>query len=291
MTLAPPPPLDLPSLNSLRAFEAAARLGSFARAAEELVTTPAGVAQHVKKVEAWAEQKLFERSARGVQLNSSGQAALVELSEGFAAIGRGAIALRSGRKQPRTLHITALPAIAQLWVVPRMAEIARLVPHADVSIHASDATPDLRTERYDVAISYERVDALATDSGDELVPVAAPHVAARLLVPAHLAKEHLLHDSTWKHHWALWLAAAGLADQKAEAGTSYSLYAMAIDSAVRGDGVLIGRLSLVEPYLEQGTLVAPFELRIPTGDAIRIRLSDPSDATLAPLTQLGHVAF
>jgi LysR family glycine cleavage system transcriptional activator len=279
MTLAPPPPLDLPSLNSLRAFEAAARLGSFARAAEELVTTPAGVAQHVKKVEAWAEQKLFERSARGVQLNSSGQAALVELSEGFAAIGRGAIALRSGRKQPRTLHITALPAIAQLWVVPRMAEIARLVPHADVSIHASDATPDLRTERYDVAISYERV------------PVAAPHVAARLLVPARLANEHLLHDSTWKHHWALWLAAAGLADQKAEAGTSYSLYAMAIDSAVRGDGVLIGRLSLVEPYLEQGTLVAPFELRIPTGDAIRIRLSDPSDATLAPLTQLGHVAF
>ncbi len=272
----------MPSLNSLRAFEAAARLGSFVRAAEQLRTTSAGVAQHVKKVEAWAEQPLFQRSARGVQLNEAGTLALPHLSEGFSAIGRATVALRAQRQHPSTLHIAALPALAQLWVVPRIAEIRALLPDVDVSVHATDRSPDLDREPYDVAIFYAPIG----PSSDDLTPVAAPHVAAELITPGDLAKHKLLHDQAWKDHWALWLASAGATDIDHDSGTSFTLYAMAIDAALRGDGVLVGRRSLIDRHLKDGTLVTPFDLRVPTNDAIQIRFRDPVDAWLEPLVHL-----
>ena len=285
----PPLPPNMPSLNSLRAFEAAARLGSFVRAAEELHTTPAGVAQHVKKVEAWAEQSLFKRSARGVQLNEAGTSVLPHLSEGFSAIGRASVALRAQRRHPSTLNIAALPALAQLWVVPRLAKIRALLPGVDISVHATDTPPDLEREPYDVAIFYAPVGASPDDLlSDELTPVAAPHIAATIKNPADLAKHNLLHDRAWKDHWQLWLASAGATDVDNDTGTSFTLYAMAIDAALRGDGVLAGRCSLVERHLEDGSLVAPFTRRVPTDDAVQIRFRDPVDPGLEPLVRLAH---
>ncbi len=276
MTLAPPRPLDMPSLNALRALEAAARLGSFSRAAEELATTPAAVAHHVKKVEAWAAQPLFERSARGVSLNRAGASALADLSAGFDSLSRAALALRSGRGTRRTLYIAALPSIAQLWVVPRMSDISRQFPGVDISLHATDVVPDLRHDGFDVSIFFGPVaDEMESDS---LVPVAAPAVAERLQSPADLGSSHLLHDATWRHHWARWLEAAGQPHVRPDGGTSFTLYAMAIDAAVRGDGVLIGRRSLLGQYLERGQLVAPFDISVDTGDAITISYRNPADA-------------
>lgn len=257
------------------------------RAAEELRTTAAGVAQHVKKVEAWAEQPLFQRSARGVQLNEAGRSALPHLSEGFSAIGRASVSLRAQRRQPATLHIAALPALAQLWVVPRIAEIRSLLPGVDVSVHATDTPPDLDREPYDVAIFYAPIgtgpDRLVSD---ELTPVAAPHIAAELTSPGDLAKNKLLHDQAWKDHWALWLASAGATDIDHGSGTSFTLYAMAIDATLRGDGVLVGRRSLIDSHLKDGTLVAPFDLRVPTNDAVQVRFRDPIDPGLEPLVRL-----
>ena len=291
MPLKPAPPANLPSLNSLRAFEAAARLESFTRAAKELGTTSAGVAQHVKKVESWAEQSLFTRSARGVRLNHAGALALEHLTEGFAAIGRAGVALRAHRPHPSTVRIAALPAIAQLWVVPRMATIRRLLPGVEISVFATDTPPDLTREPYDVSIAYEPV---ATGGGvavsDELLVVAAPNIAAELTSPNDLAHHDLLHDSAWKDHWLLWLTHAGRSHIDHAAGSSFTLYAMAIDAALRGEGVLLGRHSLVEGHIQAGTLVSPFDLRVPTGDALQIRLQAPHNPAFAPLLDLVHDA-
>lgn len=279
----------MPSLNSLRAFEAAARLGSFARAAEELHTTSAGVAQHIKKVERWAEQPLFERKARGVELNEAGAIALPHLSEGFRTIGQACVALRAQRQRqrPSTLHIAALPALAQLWVVPRIAKIRALLPGVDISVHATDTPPDLDREPYDAAIFYAPLDSRSGVS-DELIPVAAPHVAIELRTPADLAEHNLLHDRSWRHHWARWLTSAGVTNVDHDSGTSFNLYAMAIDAALDGGGILVGRSSLVERYLDDGSLVAPFDLRVETNDAVQIRFRDPIDPGLEPLLRLGE---
>jgi LysR family glycine cleavage system transcriptional activator len=281
MGLAPPIPSNMPSLTALRAFEAAARLGSFTDAADELLISPAGVAQHVKRVEAWAEQTLFDRSARGVALNDAGRAVQPLLNDGFERIGRATVALRAQRPDARTVRIAALPAVAQLWVGPRTVEINRLLPGAEVSVHAIERVPDLAIEPYDVAVFYEP----SASGSDELVPVAAPEVAAQLAAPSDLRSHRLLHDTTWNDHWEQWLEGDQSLGIDPNSGTSFTLYAMAIDAAVRGEGVLIGRASLIEQHLRNGTLVEVFDRRVLSGDALRVSFRDPVDEALRRLAE------
>ncbi len=252
---------------ALRAFEAAARLGSFSRAAEELHVTPAAVAQHVKSIEAWAQQPLFERTARGVTLNDAGVRARPALTEAFHSLGAAAAQLRDGSAGVKTLRIAALPAIAELWLTPRLAEIRALVPGADISIHAVDRQPDIDRDGFDLIASYEA----ASDSTDQLVLVAAPDVAVSIATIDDLAGVTRLRDLAWDHHWATWLG-DDIVD--AAATVDVTLFAMAVDAARAGTGVLVGRLSLLADDLERGTLVEPLPRRVPTTETLAIRLRD-----------------
>lgn len=266
MTLVPPP-LDGPSVAALRAFEAAARLGSFSRAAEELRVTPAAVAQHVKSIEAWAEQSLFERTARGVTLNDAGVRARPALTEAFHSLGAAAAQLRDGTAGVKTLRIAALPAIAELWLTPRLGEIRDLVPDADISIHAVDRQPDIERDGFDLLASYEA----ASDSTDHLVLVAAPDVAAGISTVDDLGDTVRLRDLAWEYHWATWLG-----DDRVEAVSTVdvTLFAMAVEAARSGTGVLVGRLSLLARDLERGVLVQALPRRVPTADRLTIRMRD-----------------
>ena len=261
-----PPPLDLPTATALRAFEAAARLESFRHAADELLVTPAAVAQHVKSVEAWAQQRLFERTARGVILNDAGLRARHALTDAFHSLGSAASLLRDG---VTSLRIAALPAIAQLWVVPRLDEIQACVPDADISLHALDRQPDIRSEGFDMVVSYEG----AHERADELLLVANPVVATSITNVADLARRRRLRDLAWDHHWHAWLGAD--ADLVEETRTiDVTLFAMAVDAARRGTGVLVGRASLLAADLASGALVEPIDRRVPTDDALSIQLRD-----------------
>lgn len=288
VSLLDSPPPDMPSLNSLRAFEVAARLGSFARAAEELRSSPAAVAQHVKKVEAWAEQPLFTRLAHGVRLNDAGASALGHLSEAFLAIGRATVALRAQRPSPKTLRIAALPALAQMWVVPRLAQIRSVLPGVDVSVDATDKLVDLDHDPYDLAVFYGPTgEDVAGPASDELIPVASPSVAAELRSVAQLAQHNLLYDRTWMADWDIWLRSAG-AQLEDRTGTSFTLYAMAVEAALKGEGVLVGRRSLVDRFLEDGTLVAPFPHSVKTGDAVQLRFHTPINPAWKGLADVGY---
>lgn len=278
-----PPPANLPSLNALRAFEAAARLESFTLAAAELLVSPAGIAHHVKSVEAWTEQSLFDRHPHGVRLNSAGQAALPLLTEGFSALGRATVELRAQRTHPSTLRIAALPAIAQIWLAPRVSEISEVLPDVSISVHAMETPPDLKTEPYDMTIFFS--EDTADRSVDELCPVAAPAVAEQLKKVTDLRDHCLLHDTHWAGDWQTWLDGSSTTDVGTTSGTSYTLYAMAIDAAVRGEGVLMGRTSLITHLLSDGRLVEPFDRRVPTQDALTIRFREPIDRALRPLAR------
>lgn len=266
-----PPRLPLPPLNALRAFEAAARLGSFARAAEEIGVTPGAIAQQVRLLEAFLGLKLFRRLAQGVALTEAAQEARPRLSAAFDALALAVQDLKASHAG-QALAIAALPCIAQLWLSPRLPALQQAFPGLAISISAMEEPPAGRHQSFDLALFYlarPPADASALPE-DELLPVCAPALAAGLRAPADLAGQNLLHDAVWRSDWARWLRHAGIAGVDPGRGPSYSLYALALDAALSGTGVLIGRRSLVAPHLAAARLVAPFAAALPSGDRLAL---------------------
>jgi LysR family glycine cleavage system transcriptional activator len=266
-----PPRQSLPPLNALRAFEAAARLGSFARAAEEIGVTPGAVAQQIRRLEDFVRVPLFRRLPQGVSLTDAAQAAAPRLEAAFHELAEAVGTLRASRGD-RALTIAALPCIAQLWLAPRLGALQAAFPGLAVSISAMEEPPAGRQAAHDLALFYLREPPAGASAlpEDRLLPVCAPALAGRLAAPADLAGMPLLHDSVWRDHWSRWLRAEGLSRIDAGRGASYSLYALALDAALGGAGVLIGRHSLVARHLARRELVAPFERPLPSGDRLCI---------------------
>lgn len=267
--LDPSPPSG-PSLVALRAFEAAARCGSFSRAADELHVTPAAVAQHVKALEAWAQQPLFDRTARGVTLNDAGVRARPALTDAFRRLDVAAGRLREGNPRRRTVRFAALPAIAELWISPRLAAVPAALESHDLAIHAVDRKPDLSRDGFDVTAYFEPT----AGPSDELVLVAAPAVAAALTTIDDLSRTVRLVDRAWEDDWHRWLGA----DHAPAPGrvVEVSLFSMAVSTAVAGHGTVVGRRSLLAEHLRRGVLVEPFTRRVATGDRLTIeRRDDP----------------
>ncbi|MFV0474698.1 MAG: LysR family transcriptional regulator, partial [Pikeienuella sp.] len=255
MSLSPPRGPGLP-LTALRAFEAAARLGGFKAAAEELSVTPGAVAQQIKALEASIGAPLFRRRAQGVALTALGLSVADDLGEAFDRLGAAAAALRAGAG-PRAVRIAALPAVAQLWLSPRLAALRQAAPEITVSVAAIERAPNLLREAFDIAVFYEQAPGAggALDLGaDMLFPVAAPAVARRLRRPADLAREVLLSDGAWPDDWDRWAAGVPAAPRRAPAGPVFSLYALAVEAAESGGGVLIGHGHLVRARIRAGRL-------------------------------------
>ncbi|MGX9351239.1 LysR family transcriptional regulator [Shimia sp. W99] len=244
-------------MTALRAFEAAARLGGFARAADELCVTPGAVAQQIKTLEDWCGAALFERRAQGVVLSRVGARVLPELSAAFDAMGGAVGALREAAA-PGRLHVAALPAIAQLWLSPRLPAIRAALPDVEISVTAMEQPPNMAREPFDLTVFFGAGDGTRIEK-DEIFPVCAPQVAAQLRDVGDLAGVACLSDAVWDRDWETWLAAAGAC--VGVKGPVFSLYALAVEEAVHGAGVLMGHGALVARHLESGALVAPFETR------------------------------
>ncbi|NBE09103.1 LysR family transcriptional regulator [Paragemmobacter ruber] len=282
MPVSPPRPKDLP-LTALRAFEAAARLNGFAAAAQELGVTPGAVTAHIKQLEATLGAPLFTRTPRGVRLTTLGQQALPHFTQAFDALGQAVNDLRAAAA-PRIVHIATLPAIAQLWLSPRLPALRAAAPDITVSITALEIPPNLKRSPYDLSLFYSDA-AEGRLTQDTLFPVCAPSLAARLKTPQDIAHHPCLSDATWSDDWQLW--AQTLPDPPhIPQGPTFSLYALAVEECVNGAGLLIGHETLIANHLKDGRLIAPFpqRLTLPTG----LRLW--SDRPLRPGTAARFVA-
>lgn len=273
MAVAPPKPKDL-SLTALRAFEAAARLGGFAAAAEELGVSPGAVTAHVKALEDRLGAVLFQRDAKGVRLTALGQRVLPALSEAFDHLAAASHHLQA-EAAPQLVHIATLPAIAQFWLSPRLPELRRIAPEISVSITAMEAPPNLKRAPYDLCLFFGGSQGVAL-AEDVIFPVCAPSVAARVRSVADVANLPCLSDTAWSEDWALWLATAQPGGGITPRGPAYSLYALAVEEAVNGAGVLIGHEALVARHLAAGRLVAPFPERATTGRNLRLWPAAPA---------------
>ncbi|WP_306113175.1 MULTISPECIES: LysR substrate-binding domain-containing protein [unclassified Roseovarius] len=289
MSASSPRP-NMPHLNALRAFEAAARLGSFSLAAEELYVTPAAVTQQIKSLEAWAGMVLFERHAQGVTLTDATRDALPTLTEAFDLLGSSVHTLVR-KARPRAIKIAALPSIAQFWLSPRLSALRDAVPGLEISVTARETLPNLKREPFDLCLFLEK----SSDASgaiplaqDEIFPVCAPSVAQRLAKRADLAAETWLNDENWSGDWDRWVSATGGGIPQPASRPVFSLFGLALEEAINGAGVLIGHRLLVGKHLQSGALVAPFPDPVPLVRQLflRIGLGAGEDPVIAEIVNL-----
>jgi LysR family glycine cleavage system transcriptional activator len=260
----------LPPLNSLRAFEAAARHLSFTKAADELHVTPAAISHQIKALEDFCGAPLFRRLTRALVLTETGQAALPALREGFDKLAEGAARLVPDPGSG-LLTVSVAPTFCAKWLVPRLDRFRAVHPGFDVRIDASDELADFTSGAVDVAIRYGsgRYAGLTSEClMDELVvPVASPTLVGGptpLASPADLVHHTLLHVS-WKMaddeapSWRMWLKAAGVEGVDAERGPRFNVDGLAIQAAIAGHGIALVNQALVLDDIAAGRLVRLFQ--------------------------------
>lgn len=263
---------ELPPLDLLRGFEAAARHLSFTKAAAELFLTQSAISRQVQGLEEALGVPLFQRRHRALLLTDAGQQ-LQQTAARVLADLRACVE-RIGAPQARMLTVTTMVTFASLWLVPRLARFRRVHPEIDVRIAANNEILHLERDRIDVAIRYvapDRVPAGAVQLfGEEVVPVCAPELArdpARpLRKPADLARHVLLHDDPAGSpfpplpylQWEVWLEAMGLSGLTPAGALHFSHYDQMIQAAIECEGVALGRLPLLSRHIREGRLVAPF---------------------------------
>jgi len=261
---------DVPPLDLLPAFEAAARTLSFTKAAEELFLTQSAVSRQIKALEEDLGCALFERRTRALLLTDAGQD-LYRVSAEVLHRLHDAVGKLRGDRSAHVLTLTTTPGFASLWLIPRLQRLIALHPEIDVRIAATNDVVHLERGLIDVAIRYAAPDAAPPGAislfGEEVFPVCAPALvrdrARRLENPRDLARHVLLHldypagRGSWLD-WGTWLTALGVADLRPAAALHFTQYDQMIQAAIAGQGVALGRSPLVGQLLRSGTLVAPF---------------------------------
>jgi LysR family transcriptional regulator, glycine cleavage system transcriptional activator len=259
---------SLPPLKTLPDFEAAARHLSFTKAAEELHVTHGAVSRQVKSLEEYLGLSLFRRLNRALRLTDEGQAYARTVRELLDQLAEATRRLRTPR-EASGLTVSTTYSFTSGWLVPRLGRFRALHPDIDVRLQANDQIVDFARDNVDLAIRYGRGHypgfAVERMMGDDYVPVASPSLLKGrhpLRKPADLTHHVLLHDEGNEVDWRMWLMAAGVAGIDALRGPVFSHTAMAIQAAIRGEGVALGRTALIEEELKSGQLVRLFDVKL-----------------------------
>ena len=261
----------LPPLRALRAFEAASRLGSFARAAQELFVTQTAVSHQIKLLEEHVGGLVFERMPAGLTLTTLGRTLYPLIASGFEQFDV-AMSLLPPRQDAATpvLVISALPSFAQEWLMPRLVDFRVRWPDVDVLIETDYRMADLSGGGPDIAIRFGRgsfgnelhSEHLSTET---VMPVCSPALVRRAgsFSPRDIADLTLLQSSVRMVHepwmsWDPWLDEIGLGGVKPANGPRFSDPLLILRAAIAGRGVVLGRSMLVRDHLASRRLVAPF---------------------------------
>ena len=264
----------LPPLSALRAFEAAARLESFSKAADELNVTPAAISHQIATLEADLGVSLFRRGNRAVELTPSARVLLPGLTEAFAGIHASVRRLRA-HNDTGTLNVTASPSFAGKWLVQRLHRFQEIFPEIDVRISATDTMIDMSRGDFDIAIRYGtgRYPGLTVELllRNEVFPVCSPELLKNgppIETPGDLLRHQLIHDQAVDRDplaptWPMWLKAAGVHDVPNTPGLSVSTNHLALEAAIGGHGVALANSTIAAADMAAGRLVRLFSLSLP----------------------------
>lgn len=258
---------SLPPLNALRAFEAAARLGSFKDAAVELGVTHGAISRHIPLLEDWlGPPALFRQLNRRVALTPTGLALLAEAGPALDRLSTAAEhhQARGGKPPPAVLRVNALATFSLRWLLPRLGQFRSRHPEIEVRLSTSNEPVDALGEPYDLVIRGGPDTFYGFTCHPFLterrLPVCSPALLGRLPLDevADLRRHILIHASTLPRVWPDWLAAAGAPDLAPAASLTLDHFYLTLQAAVDGLGVAMGPTALVAEDLAAGRLVAPF---------------------------------
>ncbi|RWQ33785.1 MAG: LysR family transcriptional regulator [Mesorhizobium sp.] len=254
-------------LNGLRAVETVARLGSLSAAASELNVSASAVSQQVKRTEEQLGQTLFERTASGLVLTEFGTVFTARLGAGFRELAH-AVALADETSEC-TLVVSVAPAFASKWLLPRLSRHFARHPNVLLRIDASGRIADLDHSDIDIGIRMGdgkwpgvRAELLLAQ---EVFPVCAPSIAARLKSIQDLAQICAITDERSMISWDRWFEAAGVKPVTFLKGARFTDPMLCLESAIAGHGVMLAWQLLTADALTDGRLVAPFGVRAESG--------------------------
>ena len=254
----------LPPLSSLPCFEAAARHLNFSKAAEELNVTPGAISRAIKNLEDQLNVLLFERGTRSVRLTAIGAPYAHAVREALEQLS-AATALATARQSSPTLNVSTSDGFAGRWLVPRLYRFHHAHADIDVRVATTGKLADFLGDGIDIAIRYGggRYPGLTSEflKDEEVFPVCSPKLlkgAQPLRKPEDL-KHHTLIRDTYPIDWAAWLSSAGVKGVNPKKGLTFDSYTFAVEAAVQGEGIALGRTMLVEADLAAGRLIQPFK--------------------------------
>lgn len=263
-------PLTSHQLSRLHTFEAAARLGSFAQAADELAITPSAVSHRINQLEAALGFRLFQRFHRRIALTLEGERVFWRLRASLDNINQEILDIKS-QALSGVLTVYCRPSIAQCWLVPRLADFARRYPAISLNILTGNERVNFSGAGVDLAIYFDDQPpenlACVPLMAESILPVCSPDYARRFGLtgrPEKLAGAALLHDrQAWSDdsgsgEWHAWAAHFGMALDSAQPGMGFDRSDLAVIAAINHGGVAMGRQRLVSAWLASGELVAPF---------------------------------
>lgn len=283
-------PDRLPPLTALRAFDAAARHMSFAKAAEELHVTPAALSFQIKSLEDQFGAPLFRRLNRAVELTEAGRALAPGCADGFRTL---TAAWRAAQRtqEGQTLTVTAGPAFTAKWLAPRLFDFARIHPEIDLRFSASLKLASFDHDDIDVAIRFgtgDNPELYSLPLAKEWVtPVMTPELFETYPTPKDLTRAPLIFDHSIDFlglpaDWSSWFKKADI-DFSPTHGTHFSQADHAVDAAISGMGVALARRGFVVKDIAEGRLVAPYQIAL--GLEARYRfLCRKGDETRATIT-------
>lgn len=255
---------SLPTLTGLRAFECAARRGSFTAAAAELHVTQAAISRSVKALEQQLGCALFARSANTLALTAEGRELLPQLSAAFAAMTQAVARVQAARAAP-VLTVGAGPTFAIRWLIPRLPRFAQQHPRIELHTTTAGATALLRSE-WTCSLRQGKDPSPGVVNqplfSPRMGPVCGPQLAKKLKSPADLYKVPLLDVVHTPEDWTLWLRQAGLDPARVDRRNVFPYHSFALQAALDGLGVAMGPQPYVVDDLRAGRLVAPFELKV-----------------------------
>lgn len=266
----------LPPLNALRAFEAAVRLGSFSRAAEELGVTHGAISRHIQTLEGFLGAKLFQPAGRG---RVPTPRAATYFADVHAALDRLAGATERMREPTamRVLRVFTLATFAMRWLIPRLSAFQMAHPQIEVRLSTSTNPAEQVDGDFDVVIRRHQMHKPGFACQQFLIernlPVAAPSLLERhpIAAPRDLLTAPLLHADSKPFAWIEWFQAAGIGRSRVPVPkVRFENYYFTLEAAVRGHGFAVGSLPLIEDELAAGRLVAPLSGPIALSDGYHV---------------------
>lgn len=246
------------SMSALRAFEAAARLGSFTAAAAEIAVTQSAVSHSIHEIEARLSVRLFRRDGRRIELTDAGMRYAPFVREALAKLRAGDLAITDPERRARILTVSVSPSFAAKWLGPRIGEFAARYPDLDLRVSATAQHVDFTDDDIDLAIRHGDGGWPALASlrlcTEMWLPVCAPALAKGVKRTGDLLQAPLIHHRDGAG-WRRWFEAEGVAADGAARGLTFSEMSLAIDAAVAGQGVALARSALAARDLIAGRLV------------------------------------